>query len=102
MEEVERWRGGEVERWRGGEVERWEDTNTFYRAAHGVILVYDITFMGSFESIPIWLQVIFQLRGRRDDGEEIEWTTREWHHTHYSVGRTEKHTSQCTENSDGQ
>ena len=66
MEEVERWRGGEVERWRGGEVERWEDINTFYRAAHGVILVYDITFMGSFESIPVWLQVSFQLEGRRE------------------------------------
>lgn len=33
-------------------------TSTYYKGAHGVMLVYDITDRGSFDNIQYWMQEV--------------------------------------------
>eukprot|EP01125_Pyxidicula_operculata_P016591 TRINITY_DN5728_c0_g1_i2.p1 TRINITY_DN5728_c0_g1~~TRINITY_DN5728_c0_g1_i2.p1 ORF type:complete len:207 (+),score=40.46 TRINITY_DN5728_c0_g1_i2:40-660(+) len=61
-------------------------TTSFFRGAHGIILVYDVTNASSFESIPNWIRDIDQhasenvqkiLIGNKSDKEDREITYEE-------------------------
>lgn len=73
--------------WDTGGQERFRTiTSSYYRGAHGILLVYDITQKSSFEKVPIWLHEVDRfacenvhkfLVGNKSDLEEQRQVTTE-------------------------